>query len=83
MDLFNKFIANAENITVFRSVDPGLVHIFHVVECDPDLVESQLKMCRNTRADTYGAVGPLAKLLYSAQDKYFKYAKNRSKSNKS
>lgn len=83
MDLFNKFVANAENITVFRSVDPGLVHIFHVVECDPNLVLSQLKMCRNTRADTYGSFGTLAKLLYSDEDKFFKFAKNRNKSNKS
>lgn len=63
VDLFEKFVAS--NITIFRSVDPDLVHVFHVVDCDPSLEHTQLEMCRNTRADTYGSVNRLASILYN------------------
>ncbi|KAL1139748.1 hypothetical protein AAG570_006725 [Ranatra chinensis] len=63
VDLFDKFIASAHNLTIFRSVDRDLVHVFHVVECDSQLEESQLRMCKGTRADTYGGVQQLAEYI--------------------
>ena len=62
VDLYDKFIANP-NLTVFRAVDPTLIHIFHIVRCDPNLERSQLKMCQGTRTDTYGEVKHLAHFL--------------------
>lgn len=59
VDLFEKFIGASKNISIFRSVDPDLVHVFHVVDCDPKLDELQMRMCYATRADTYGSVGQL------------------------
>ncbi|XP_024085616.1 chondroitin sulfate synthase 1-like [Cimex lectularius] len=60
VDLFDKFIATAANTTIFRSVDLGMVHVFHVVDCDLTLEAQQLKMCKATRADTYGSVKQLS-----------------------
>jgi hypothetical protein len=34
-DLYNKFVHS--NLTIFRAADPGLVHIFHDIVCDPGL----------------------------------------------
>jgi len=63
---------------VFRAADPTLVHVFHVVECAPDLEPSQMKMCRGTRADTYGSVNTLSNIVYAQQDAIFRYARNRT-----
>lgn len=77
VDLFDKFVAAAKNISVFRAVDPHLVHVFHIVDCDPNLNEAQLRMCKGTRADTYGGVRQLAQYIYSHKD-IFEFAKKRS-----
>ncbi|KAK9506598.1 hypothetical protein O3M35_008499 [Rhynocoris fuscipes] len=60
VDLFEKFVSS--NITIFRSADPDLVHVFHVVDCDPSLERTQFEMCRNTRADTYGSISRLTSI---------------------
>lgn len=65
VDLYDKFIQFASNLTIFRSVDPNLVHVFHIVDCDPNLEPTQLKMCKGTRKDTYGSVHQLAQFIYS------------------
>lgn len=67
VDLFDKFVAAADNVTVFRAADPNLVHVFHIVECDPDLEPAQLQMCKGTRADTLGGVDQLAQIIFSQQ----------------
>jgi chondroitin sulfate synthase len=43
VDLYDKFAVS--NVTVFRSVDPGLVHVFHKITCDPSLSPEQMVMC--------------------------------------
>lgn len=78
VDLYDKFISFSSNITIFRSVDPNLVHVFHIVDCDPNLEPSQLKMCKGTRKDTYGSVNQLAQYIYSNKD-IFRLAANKSK----
>uniref|UniRef100_A0A1B6EH51 Hexosyltransferase n=1 Tax=Clastoptera arizonana TaxID=38151 RepID=A0A1B6EH51_9HEMI len=80
VDLFDKFIAASENITIFRAVDPGLVHIFHIVECDPNLTETQLDMCKSTRASTFGDINQLSQLVYSDSQTFFSYIKEKKKS---
>ena len=77
MDLYDKFVAAADNITVFRAADPNLVHVFHIVDCDPDLEPSQLKMCKGTRADTLGGVRQLADVIYAQGRAAFDFAKKR------
>ncbi|XP_049837336.1 chondroitin sulfate synthase 1 [Schistocerca gregaria] len=78
VDLFDKFILAAKNISVFRAVDPHLIHVFHIVDCDPNLEEAQLEMCKKTRADTYGGVHQLARYIYSHPD-IVQYARNKRK----
>lgn len=80
VDLFDKFIAASENITIFRAVDPGLVHVFHIVECDPNLTETQLDMCKSTRASTFGEINQLSQLVYSDSQNFFSYVKEKKKS---
>lgn len=52
-----------KKIQVFRAADPGLVHIFHHVDCDHNLVTNQYQMCQGTRYSTYGATHSLAKTI--------------------
>ena len=33
---------------IFRSPDPGLVHIYHKIKCDPHLKKDQFRMCLGT-----------------------------------
>lgn len=64
VDVFDKFVTFSSNISIFRSVDHTLVHVFHLVECSEKLEELQLKMCKGTRKDTHGSVDQLANYLY-------------------
>nr|CAD7597218.1 unnamed protein product [Timema genevievae] len=67
VNLYDKIVA-FKNLTVFRAVDPTLVHVFHVVDCDPSLEETQLRMCEGSRYDTYGSAQQLAKYIYSHEE---------------
>lgn len=42
-------------LSVFRAPDPSLVHVFHPIECDPNLDDVQLQMCIGTKANTLGS----------------------------
>ena len=48
------------DIKIFRSADPGLVHIFHLVECDVKLESSQYQMCEGTLYNTYASTSTLS-----------------------
>nr|XP_045588345.1 chondroitin sulfate synthase 1-like [Procambarus clarkii] len=61
VDLFEKVLRRG--IQIFRSADPGLVHIFHHVDCDRNLESSQYQMCLGTRYSTYGAPHSLVKTI--------------------
>lgn len=79
VDLYDKFVASmaANNVSVFRAADPNLVHVFHIVDCDPNLEASQLKMCKGTRADTLGGVSQLAQGIYAQGRAILDFAKKR------
>ena len=62
VDLYSKFLAS--NLTVLRAIDPGLVHIFHPIICDPNLEPSQYKMCLGSRASSFGSEARLAEIVY-------------------
>ncbi|XP_064169027.1 chondroitin sulfate synthase 1-like [Anguilla rostrata] len=60
VDLFNKFIQSGTR--VFRSADPGIVHMHHPVVCDPQLDAGRYKMCLGSRASSYADTLQLAQL---------------------
>ena len=49
VDLYEKFV-NHTKIDVFRSVDPGLIHVYHPVKCDPNLPARQMTLCQGSQA---------------------------------
>src|SRR6218665_586710 len=60
--LAEKFIAF--NMSVFRSADVGLVHIFHSKMCDPNLDPAQYQMCLGSKAASYASTEKLANFVY-------------------
>ncbi|KAK2727778.1 hypothetical protein QYM36_008312 [Artemia franciscana] len=66
VDLFDKAVKS--NLTVFRSADPGLTHVFHKVECDNGLELKQREMCLNSKANTYVGQRVLAQFLNNDND---------------
>ena len=63
VDLYQKFLNS--NLTIFRSVDPGLYHAFHPVSCDPALEPAQYQMCLGSKASGFRSTQQLAKIFYS------------------
>lgn len=74
VDLFDKFV-RARPVAVFRAADPDLVHVYHPVECDPELPEPKARMCANTRFETYGNVDQFANIIYKNRDAIYRFAK--------
>lgn len=66
VDLFNRVLAS--NLTVFRAADPGLVHIYHPINCDPSLEHAQYQMCLGSKVSTYGSISRLSYIIYSTND---------------
>jgi len=62
VDLFEKFIKS--NITIFRTVDPGLVHVFHRIECDSSLSDEQMIMCLGSKSTSISSQRVLANLIF-------------------
>lgn len=79
VDLYEKFVrARPASVvavaTVFRAADPDLVHVYHPVECDPELPDPKARMCANTRFETYGNVDQFADIIYRNRDKLYGFA---------
>ncbi|CAH0754363.1 unnamed protein product [Bemisia tabaci] len=79
VDLYTKFILCSTSISVFRAVDPGLFHRFHIITCSPKLDDAQLKMCKDTRFETYGSVPYLSSILVSNLTGYINFANSRQR----
>lgn len=60
VDLFTKIINS--DLKVFRSQEPGIVHVYHPVQCDTNLEPKQYKMCLGSKASTYASAMQLAEL---------------------
>ncbi|XP_013413547.1 chondroitin sulfate synthase 1 [Lingula anatina] len=67
VDLFTKFVT-LSNLTIFRSVDLGLVHIFHPIHCDPNLDAAQYQMCLGSKAASFAPVWKLSEMVYNIPD---------------
>ncbi|CRK90556.1 CLUMA_CG004259, isoform B [Clunio marinus] len=50
----NQNASSSNNLDVFRSPDPSLVHIYHPIVCDKNLEKNQYKMCLGTKSNTLG-----------------------------
>ena len=64
VDLYEKFV-KSEEIAVFRAADPGLIHIYHPVICDPKLVDRQYAMCQGSKASGFGSQKSLVRVMLS------------------
>ena len=51
--MYGKFIES--NLTIFRAADPGIVHVYHEIICDPNLPPNQLVMCLGTKSSSYAS----------------------------
>ncbi|KAJ8304547.1 hypothetical protein KUTeg_018130 [Tegillarca granosa] len=74
VDLYSKF--SQSNITVFRSIDTGMVHAFHPVFCDSNLIDAQYQMCIGSKASSYGSVRQLANIIQKRPEIYNRKVKN-------
>lgn len=54
-------------LSVFRSPDPSLVHVYHPIECDPNLDDAQLQMCIGTKANTLGSYAHIESVLLNSR----------------
>lgn len=61
VDLFDRVVAS--NLTVVRAPDPGLVHVFHPIECSPNLARSQYEMCLGSKWSSVASERTLASLI--------------------
>ena len=60
----------SKRLHIFRSPDPGLVHIYHTIKCDPHLKKDQLRMCLGTMKSTYGSDQALSEIVYNMTINY-------------
>lgn len=67
VDLYEKLIAS--NLTVFRSVDVSLVHVFHKIECDRRLGDEQMVMCLGSMGTSIASQRVLADLVLKNKEK--------------
>lgn len=75
VDIFDKFIAAGKNITVFRTVDPGMVHVYHKRYCDPSLPNVQMVMCQGTRGNAYVSLNNAANMIYTDRERFLQFAR--------
>ena len=54
VEIYDKLVQSA-NLTVFRTIDTSLMHIFHTKDCPSHLRDDQLKMCKGTKSITLGS----------------------------
>lgn len=55
------------SLSIFRTPDPTLVHIYHDIYCDKTLSESQYTMCLGTKANTLGSYKHIESIFMNNQ----------------
>ena len=68
VDLVERLLAR--NMSVFRAVDPGLVHVFHTKQCDPGLDAAQYQMCLGSKASSYASLRTLSSYVRRTPEIY-------------
>ena len=66
VDLFQKIVES--NLTIFRAVDVGMVHAFHLIHCNVNLVPAQFQMCVGSKATCLGSQRQLAEMVLGMKD---------------
>jgi len=74
VDLVERLLAR--NVSVFRAVDPGLVHIFHAKHCDPGLDAAQYQMCLGSKASSFASLETLSNFVRRRPEIYHRADKN-------
>ena len=67
VDLYEKFV-NHTKIDVFRSADPGLIHVYHPVKCDPNLPARQMTSCQGSQASGLASQKSLVKAMLAMKE---------------
>lgn len=60
--LYDRFVSSP-NVSVFRAVEPGLVHVYHHIHCDPRLTAVQYEMCLGTKLSSLDSTSELAAFI--------------------
>ena len=68
VDLHQKLV-NHKNIDVFRAADPGVLHVYHQIKCDPELPSQRLTQCKNSRASIIANQTLLLRYIMAIQQK--------------
>lgn len=68
VDLLEKFIS--ANLSVFRSVDVGLLHRFHPITCEGIVSKAQKKMCLGTKVTTIASLRRMGEIVYNTPEIY-------------
>lgn len=63
VNLYDKFVQS--NLSIFRTVDVDLVHMFHSVGCDKNLDLAQYNMCLGTKGNTFGSIKHMTLYLFN------------------
>jgi len=66
VDLFEKFVHHPE-IEVFRAADPGVIHVYHKIKCDPNLSVLQYTQCQGSKASILASQKSLVRAMLSTQ----------------
>ena len=61
--LYDRFVSSP-NYTIFRAVDPGLVHVYHPITCDRHLSALQYEMCLGTKLSSLDSTAELAAFIH-------------------
>lgn len=48
---------------VIRAPEPGLIHIYHPIHCDPSMPSAQLAMCQGSKAASLASIDSLVQTL--------------------
>ena len=67
VDLFEKFVDHPE-IEAFRAADPGVIHVYHRINCDPNLPVIQYTQCQGSKASILASQKSLVRTLLSTQN---------------
>ncbi|KAL9953331.1 hypothetical protein ACROYT_G040732 [Oculina patagonica] len=62
VELYERFV-NHKEIEVFRAADPDLIHVYHRVNCDPNLPARQQVLCRGSKASGRASQKSLIKTM--------------------
>ena len=51
--LYDQFLRTKPHLELIRSADPDIIHLYHPVQCDPNLPTDQLQMCYASSYSNY------------------------------